>query len=374
MPTLGGHTKRKNLGYEEGKTPVSEIATIQREALEAIDELNDLRTTWMQAGVVESSDWSMVANINSGTGALGSTGNTGGKAHLPDPVATGDLMPSVTTPATLSGLAPTLPSSTKYVGVAYELTPSTWGAAAVVSVHTGAEQATQLAAEEHMPATTAGKIQVRRVVVKNTAGVYSIVAQFDVRVYAGLGPTVTQVKENLGLNDPSIKRRGFTNIATEQSRENTAYGVLATPDEVTVELPANGLIVVGYQATWQTSVAGAARAALFLNGVQVQIARSGNGSPVAAETNVETAGAVGHFVVLSSAGNGLVSLGAEAYIGAYTGDVTTGQILSAVIQDGGPCCIFAAAGTYKVSVQFKATSGRVTAKNRKLWVKAEAFS
>jgi hypothetical protein len=61
----------------------------------------------------------------------------------------------------------------------------------------------------------------------------------------------------------------------------------------------------------------------------------------------------------------------------YTEDFTTGQVVGAGPQMsvsatspqlvGGPCYIFAAAGTYTVSVQFKSSSGSVTAKNRKLW-------
>ena len=35
--------------------------------------------------------------------------------------------------------------------------------------------------------------------------------------------------------------------------------------------------------------------------------------------------------------------------------------------------VFAAAGTYDISVQFKASSGSVTVKNRKLWVWTMGF-
>jgi hypothetical protein len=54
----------------------------------------------------------------------------------------------------------------------------------------------------------------------------------------------------------------------------------------------------------------------------------------------------------------------------YTGDVTTGQIVGTVSAAGlgGPCYFFAAAGTYTISIQVKASSASVTIKNRKLWV------
>lgn len=138
----------------------------------------------LQAGVIASTDWSFTANINSGTGALGSTGTTGGTAWLPDPVISGALMRSVTTPATLSGLAPTPPLTTKYVSVGFELAPSIWGGAATVSVKTGIEKNTEAEAIAAPAATTAGKIKIRDVVIKNTAGVYSIAAPRDRRPWA----------------------------------------------------------------------------------------------------------------------------------------------------------------------------------------------
>jgi hypothetical protein len=75
---------------------------------------------------------------------------------------------------------------------------------------------------------------------------------------------------------------------------------------------------------------------------------------------------------------------------AYTGDVTTGQAVGiAGVAHlnlanagtitmgsgawGGPCYIFGlAAGAYKISVQFKASSGKVTAKKRRLLALAYA--
>jgi hypothetical protein len=61
--------------------------------------------------------------------------------------------------------------------------------------------------------------------------------------------------------------------------------------------------------------------------------------------------------------------------GAYTGDVTTGQLLGRNLAATlmGLAVVFAAAGTYDVSIQFKSASGSVTAKERKLWVEAVSF-
>jgi hypothetical protein len=51
-----------------------------------------------------------------------------------------------------------------------------------------------------------------------------------------------------------------------------------------------------------------------------------------------------------------------------TTEVTTGQVVGVVGSWGGFAVVFAAAGTYDVSVQFKSSVGSVTVKNRHLWV------
>lgn len=150
-------------------------------------------------------------------------------------------------------------------------------------------------------------------------------------------------------------------IATEQVRTNTAFGVLGTPDEVTLTMPENGLIAIAYQATWKESVGKAARAAIFIGANQLLTAN--NPAPAVQET-VERAGAAETFNVLATAAGGLAHYDSST---GYTGDATTGQLVGSTGTAFGPCVIFAAAGSYKISVQFKASSGNVTVKSRKLW-------
>jgi hypothetical protein len=126
----------------------------------------------------------------------------------------------------------------------------------------------------------------------------------------------------------------------------------------------------------------------------VQVANY-DGAPhtVAAATSSTTA----NFLPLSSCAYGLVSGGGP---NAYSGDLTTGQVVgvttgtsynlnveyNGAVQHpfgsatglfppvGGPCDIFAAAGTYTVSIQFKVVGGTsITVKNRQLWVQALSF-
>ncbi len=190
-----GRTSRKELIFPK-PTDNDTLCADQQAAAEKLDTLNEGQQDFLQAGVVKSTDWSFTATINSGTGAIGSSSEVAESvAWLPDPVVSGALMRSVTAKAALSGIAPSLlPASGKYVSCAFELTPSTWGAKATVTAHSGVEKNTEAEAIAAPPATTAGKIQVRRVIIKNTAGVYSIVAQEDVRLWATGGNVATETQ------------------------------------------------------------------------------------------------------------------------------------------------------------------------------------
>jgi hypothetical protein len=187
----------------------------------------------------------------------------------------------------------------------------------------------------------------------------------------------------LGLTDGATIRRGKSIIATTEARTNTAYGLMTTPDRVTgLVLPTDGLIAVLYQATWAESVAGAAAAEIFLGSNAVVAATYAGQIAVNAALGGATPGG---FCPLATDGGGLVSFSANP--GSYGSDVTTGQIVGLAdpshsetspfsgqaLVRAGPCYIFAAAGTYDVSVQFKASSGSVTAKNRKLWAWTTGF-
>ena len=204
--------------------------------------------------------------------------------------------------------------------------------------------------------------------------------------------------QSVGSNTGTQTVKGATNISASQSTSSTTYVTLATPDQVTgIVLPTNGLIVVWYQATWQESVAGAARAAIFVGSNQLKVPTAAANITQAAATN--TATAAQNYPLFSFAEGLACYPFASGFV--YGGDVTTGQVVGGTIPRGapennpvvelgssiqslpssgtggfagGPCYIFAAAGTYTVSVQFKASSGSVTASSRKLWVQALSFS
>lgn len=143
-------------------------------------------------------------------------------------------------------------------------------------------------------------------------------------------------------------------IATEQTRESTSFGALTTADEITgVVLPENGLIQIGYVAKVKSSVAAAGRTAVFLSANQLK----DTGSAAVVESSTGGTG----FNTVSTVSTGLTTLEGTAAF------VTTGQPVATQV-NGGLLTVFAAAGTYAISVQFRATSGNITAKERKLWV------
>jgi hypothetical protein len=144
-------------------------------------------------------------------------------------------------------------------------------------------------------------------------------------------------------------------IATEQSRESASFGTMTTADEIKeVVLPENGLIVIGYTALVKASVSLAGRAAVFIGSNQLKL----NG--VVTEALCDS----GTFKRTTTNGSSLYNLSNTIAF------ATTGEVLSPSSEGnaGGPLYVWAAAGTYNISVQFKASSGTITVKERKLWV------
>jgi hypothetical protein len=149
-------------------------------------------------------------------------------------------------------------------------------------------------------------------------------------------------------------------ISTEESRENTSFGTLTTADKIEgVVVPENGIVVVLYKAHVKSSVAEAGKCAIFLGSNQLK-----TGASTAKQEASTKVGEANFYRYFSSYQGGLINneIGVEP-------PVTTGQTIGHKTAGlGGFCPIEVAAGTYDISVQFKATSGSVTAKERKFWV------
>lgn len=181
---------------------------------------------------------------------------------------------------------------------------------------------------------------------------------------------MTAIATKAGVSDDTVVRRGKSNIVTTESTSATSYAIgnLATPDRVqNIVLPTDGLIAVAYHALWQNTVTVNGRAAIFVGANQLKIDSSSGagGAPAVQEATGNTT--VNVDTSLATWGQGIAGTGATS----NATEVTTGQAVAVGINSspGGPVYIFASAGTYDVSVQFKNTAaGTLTVKNRRLWV------
>jgi hypothetical protein len=188
--------------------------------------------------------------------------------------------------------------------------------------------------------------------------------------------------QRLGLNNSGNVGRGKSIIAASEVRTGTTYGLMTTPDRVQgIVLPTDGIIDILFLAYWAESVDAAGRAAIFIGANQLTVSQIGVAAPAVQEAS--NSGAANIAQPLSTTWYGLTSGGNAANATGTSTPATTGQAIAvhnatpstdqAGAFAGGSCKVFAAAGTYDVSVQFKASSGTVTALNRRLWVKAEAY-
>lgn len=205
----------------------------------------------------------------------------------------------------------------------------------------------------------------------------------------------------LGVSAGGVVSRGQTTIATEESRTNTAYGTLTTPDQVaSVGMPANGLMFITYNALWKASVGGfAAKAAVFIGANQLKVRSTQDNAAVTQAAVQEST--LNEYSPLISTGFGLVG-STETVSGEHAASPTTGVALGLTGFDNSAPALYhelngivsgvsaghdlrdagvggllvvdnLAAGTYNVSVQFKSSSGSVTAKERRLKVWTVAF-
>lgn len=144
-------------------------------------------------------------------------------------------------------------------------------------------------------------------------------------------------------------------IDTEQSRTNTAMGLLETPDEVEeVVLPSGGLIWIMFRARMKSSKEGKGRCSLFLNSTEIRNPHNEAG------ISKGTDGTDKYDIVYADQNEMKLSTGSG---GGEPAPAGTGNLLG-----GNGLLVFADPGTYDVSARFNASEGSVTAKERRLYV------
>lgn len=227
---------------------------------------------------------------------------------------------------------------------------------------------------------------------------------------------VIQLIETTGMeNAREVRSAGSSLIDTEEARTNVAFGTHTTPDIVRgIELVRPGLLAVAYRALIKESASGAGRAAIFVNGAQLQMFRGiTNGTGLQQQAVPQAAypygsGAANTYWLLQTVPWGLISYGTSggvpgAVLPADTVPVALGLAnasgfpgfiweennangkleaiagladngaLQYATSGGGQVLIPLPAGVYDVDVRTKSTSGSVSLKQRKLYVEGRPF-
>lgn len=164
----------------------------------------------------------------------------------------------------------------------------------------------------------------------------------------------------------------YTTINTAQETfTQAAYANAPTPDRCqNVVLPSNGLLAVGFFALWKAGAAATCSAAIFLGANQLRAPSLTAPAAVGVQEVSKVAAAATGYGNIETTEYGLE--GSLMTAGADESIVTTGLVLNDAghTLDGGICYIWAAAGTYDVSVQYKSSTGSLSIKERRLWVQA----
>jgi len=179
---------------------------------------------------------------------------------------------------------------------------------------------------------------------------------------------------------------GFCSNPGEETRTAVPYGTMDTPDVVPgIVIEEGDILRIGVQAMVKETTDTNGRAALFIGSQQLKVAKFNQAAPVAQEARITGGNSI--YQLVTTGQWGLVGAG-QGGSTAYTGDVTTGQVLgvmdnvansdnpdsvTSAVKGFGFCEVQGIApGTYDISLQFKASNG-ITAKNRKLWVEVVRF-
>jgi hypothetical protein len=169
--------------------------------------------------------------------------------------------------------------------------------------------------------------------------------------------------------DARVDHIGVSNISTTETVNSAAYALAPTPDRVqNIILPTDGLLQVGFVGLWKATAAATYNAAIFIGANQLKAPNTASGgAPLVQEAQAVTAGSTGMSYLTSTR----YGLGGAMVVGADASTVTTGLSLwNTALGEGGLCWIWANAGTYDISVQYKNSAGSFSIKERRLWVHA----
>lgn len=189
------------------------------------------------------------------------------------------------------------------------------------------------------------------------------------------GPSdLTKLAESItsGL-DKSGGQSAMSVISGAQSRENAAYGVLGTADQVNVTLDKASFVDILFYGEVKQSVSEAGRAALFIDSTQAQAINTANGAFTTGPAQTPKWASTAGFMAIFTDGPGIDVVGAVGaeglqngcIIGAAANDPTVAEF-SSVRKGATAVRMWVTAGEHTISVRYKASSGKIEARNRVL--------
>lgn len=178
VPVTPTHAHRHATGQPDAIAP-SDIGASPESEIEA---LRSALVAPLQPGARTATDMAIGGStINAATGAITLVG-TGGTIWIN---SGSGLVRTASSIGGFSAVAPpSLPANGKFMCIGIQLAAAAFGAQAVASAVSGAEQTTEAAALAAPAALSSERTRIWDFVVKNTAGVYSIVAARDRRPWA----------------------------------------------------------------------------------------------------------------------------------------------------------------------------------------------
>lgn len=169
--------------------------------------------------------------------------------------------------------------------------------------------------------------------------------------------------------DARVPQIGKLYVPTQETIVSTTYALATTPDRIqNVVMPTDGLFAIGFIGMWKVSAAATVNACVHLGANPVKAPNTASGgSPINAEAQASPGLATGYTWVTTSK----FGMAGTMAAGADASTVSTGMTLwNQAFGDGGLVQVFAAAGTYDISVQWKTSTGTLSIKERRLWVHA----
>lgn len=240
VPALPLHAGKHATGGSDPITPasISAATATQATALEAAYEDNGANAT----GIYRNSDFSFSPTINSATGEL-IAASVSGNAKI------SGVRTHTGVPITLGLIPPSLPAASQFMSVLIQAAAANgFGNAAVLSLLSGVAKATEAEALAAPAAPSAKNMRIKEVIIKNTAGVYSIVATRDRRPWAR-----GYYNSQNTFSITSVKTTAFVPLYQQRAETGQPLVVRANipgesgsgGDELTLRVSVNGSVVSG---------------------------------------------------------------------------------------------------------------------------------